>query len=131
MNQSILYTNNLSTATLNNGNELPLGEIRRRTGNQINLTASGIEITGRGYFKVDFMAIVATGTAGTITISAYLDGEPIAGATASVYGVKDAATIITVPAVIRKRCGDTSVLTLKYEGATATLSNVSVVAERV
>lgn len=131
MNQSVLYTNNLNNSTIISGNAIPLGEIRRRTGNQLNLTTSGITITGRGYFKIDFMTVIVPGTAGAYTVSAYLDGEPIAGATATVYGAEDAATIATVPAVIRKRTCDTSVLTLRYEGATSVVNNVSVVAERV
>lgn len=142
MSKSAIFTANTVAQTVPVGGTLALGSIIRRYGRDncdceiLNLNGNSITINGcndAGYYDVKASVTAAPVAAGTVTVTLFRNGVAVPGATASA-AVSTAGNSVALPIVALVRefcCGDDSSLTLVLSGATATVSNVAVVVERV
>lgn len=134
--KSAIFTANTSAQTVAVGGTLALGSIVRRYGCNLNLNGNSITVNGcndAGYYDVKASVTAAPAAAGTVTVTLLRNGVAVPGATASA-AVSTAGNPVTLPIVALVRefcCGDDSALTLVLSGATATVTNVAVVVERV
>lgn len=114
------------------GSTLPLGTIIRRFGNNINMSGTGINIEGAGYYKVDASVSILATTAGNATVALYKDGVAVPGAEATVtLAVGDYETV-SFPAFVRLQCCATSsTLTLVISETGGTVDNVALTVEKL
>lgn len=134
--KSAIFTANTNPQTVPVGGTLALGSIVRRYGGNLNLNGNSITINGcndAGYYDVKASITAAPAAAGTVTATLFRNGVAVPGATASAAVTTAGNPVnLSIVALVREFCcGDDSALTLVLTGATATVSNVAVVAERV
>lgn len=111
---------------------IPLGGIVRRFGRNVNLEGNGIELCGQGYFDLDVSVTLTAPDAGTVTVTALVNGVPLAGATASETLTAGATANLSFPGLIRNKCCDSSsTLTLRLSGVAALVNNVGIVVEKI
>lgn len=134
MSKSAIYTVNTNTQALAAGATVALGNVVRRYGQNITLNGNSINITGAGYYKVTADVTITGTTAGTVGISLLKDGVAVSGATSNVsVAVGDVATI-PILALIREYgccCDNNSNLTFVLITTAETVSNISVVVEKI
>lgn len=114
------------------GSTLPLGTIIRRFGNNINMSGTGINIEGAGYYKVDASVSILATAAGNATVALYKDGVAVPGAEATVtLAVGDYETV-SFPAFVRLQCcAASSTLTLVMSETGGTVDNVALTVEKL
>lgn len=133
--KSAIYTaNETVTSGIASGSVLPLGNIVRRFGQNINLSGNGILLSGQGYYEVNVSASITPSAADTVTVQLYKDGVAVPGAKAS--GLSSGSINTSFPALIRiPCCAASSVLTLvaKANGAntTLTVNSIATVVEKI
>lgn len=132
MSKSVIYTALETSTAVTAGNIIPLGNIVRRYGCNLDLNGNTIETCGCGYYKVTVVATMAAASTDPITVSLQQDGVPVVGAssTITVAGTSD-ETVLTVIGVIRNKCDKDSTLSLVLTGADATVDNMAVIVEKL
>jgi len=134
MSKSAIYTSNNATQALALGSNIGLGNIIRRFGCNCNLNGDAINVNGAGYYDIDANFIINGTNAGTATISLLKDGVLVPGAIASAtIAVGDVATL-GINALVREYgccANNNSNLTFVLSGTAETISNASVVVEKV
>lgn len=134
MSKSAIYTNNSTAQTLAVGETIALGNVIRRFGCNLGISAFGITLMGNGYYKVDANIVALPTAAGTVTAQLYVDGMAVTGASATAETTA-ATQEVTLPisALIRVQncCNRDSALSIVLSGAAGVVSNVSVVVEKL
>ncbi len=126
MSKALIYTANTTVSAVPVGSSIPVGSIVRRYGN-IASTGSSINLTEAGYYDLD-LNVDFTSTAGLVTIKLLQDGVPIAGASVTITVVTATNYAVTIPAMIRVFCGNSSKITAVVDAAstaTPTFTNVA------
>lgn len=132
MSKSAIYAINTNTQELAIGDVIPVNTIIRRFGCNCNLYGNGIGIQGTGYYKIDATVVLTPEAVGTATVNLYMDGVPVPGAVSSeAVGATQVTHTASINALVRQRCCDSSTLTLVLTGAASTISNVSMVVEKI
>lgn len=127
----IYATNTAVGSALAVGSTYAPTAIVRRYGSAVNLAADGIRIRGAGYFKVDVVATVTSGAAGTVTATLYKDGQAIPGATSSSVAAADAVVNLPITAIVKNGCScDDSLLTVVMSGVASTSQNLAITVEK-
>lgn len=133
MSKSAIYTVLATDTPIVTDGIVPLGAIVRRFGCNVNLDGNAITLLGKGYFKITASLTVSPTAAGDAIITAQKNGAEITGATAS--GAATAAgdpVNLSIVALVRNLCDcDSSLITLLYGGADATLNNVALTVEKL
>ena len=133
MSKSAIYTQNSTTQALAVGSTISLGSILRRFGANLNLSGNNsIVVCGGGYYSVNATITLVGTTAGTATVSLFKDGVEYVTSSVSL-AVGDVVTI-PLTALIREFgccCDNNSNLTFVLGGVAESISNISVVAERI
>ena len=129
--KSALYMANTQTQVLAVDSVISFGTIIRRFGQNINGSATNVEITGQGYYDVDAnFSILGTGT-GTATITLYKDGVAIPGASALITTADTVRNQVSIPCIIREKCCCASTITAVLSGTGTTITNAAIVVEKV
>lgn len=114
------------------GGTLPLGNIIRRYGQNINLGGNGLSLTGGGYYDVDANVTVTATAAGTVSAALYLNGVEVPGAISTVTAAADDIVTLPVSALVRLNgCNAEGSLTLVIGGQTVTTYNTAIVVEKI
>lgn len=118
---------------------LPLGNVVRRFGQNLQLSGNGINIydpcNNISYYDIDTSVTITTATAGTYTVAVQVDGVTVNQQI--ITTVADATASFNVPALTRlNQFSDTSIVTLVISTTatlpvTITLNNASIVMERI
>lgn len=74
---SLIYTTNTTPVAFDADTPVPLGNIVRRRGKNINSDGTGITVVGAGYYKVTVDAQVLTGAEGVATIRILQNGSEL------------------------------------------------------
>lgn len=132
MSKSAIYTAVTTSVPVSDGGVLPVGNIIRRFGCNLNADTNTIETCGLGYYKLDAVATLAAASAAPITITLLQDGVPVPGAksTITVAGTSD-QTVLPVTAIVRNKCDCGSALSFVISGADVTLDNFAVTVEKL
>ncbi len=131
--KSAIYTVNTALPTIAANGTIPVGTVIRRFGCNVNISGSGITLTGAGYYDVDVSVTAAPTAIGTVTVTLLKDGVAVPGATASatVAAIGDNVTL-PINALVRLQCcDDSSTLTLALTGAPSVINNAAVVVEKL
>lgn len=133
MSKSAIYTANTTVPTITAGSVVPVGVTTRRFGCNVRQDGNTITLCGNGYYKVTAVATVTPAAAGTVSLTAQKDGVAVIGATASATtSAANAATTLTVSAILRNACGcDSSILSFVLGGSVAVINNLSVTVEKL
>lgn len=128
MGNSLIQVVNTSSQAVAAGGTISLGTALRRYGCNLRLNGNAIEADGAGYYTIDGTVTVAPTAAGVVTVAMYVNGLPLAGATASA-NVATAGGLITLPVIgtIRQGCCCDSAdsITCVLVAGAGTVSNVS------
>lgn len=89
MSKAYAYIANATQQTLIGGGSVDLGNAIHGFGltccqKTIDVTGNNVTLRDGGYYDINVAATVADSAAGTVTLQAYQDGAPIAGATVAV-----------------------------------------------
>lgn len=135
MSKSLLYTVNSSAQNVNVDGVIVPGTVIRRFGPNLNLSGNAIQIAGNGYYKIGANFVISPTEAGDVTVTAYIDGVAVPGATAS--GTAAAANdfvTLSIGAVFRQACrcceGITN-LTFVVTGTASAVTNSAICVERI
>ena len=132
MSKSAIYAINTSTQALGIGDVIPVNTVIRRFGCACSMYGNGIGIQGAGYYKIDATVVLTPEAAGTATVTLYKDGVPVPGAVSSeAVGATQVTHTASINALVRQKCCDASTLTLVLSGAASTVTNVSMVVEKI
>lgn len=133
MSKSAIYTINTTSGTsLTSGATYTPDSVVRRFGGNCQMVNNGIVIDGAGYYSVDATVTVVATAAGTVTASLYQNGQPIAGATATVQAAA-VGDIVTLPitALVRLNCNCSDTTLTVVMGTAATSQNLAFKVERI
>lgn len=130
MSKSLIYTANPSAQNLTSNSIISLGTVVRRFGPNLALSGNAIQVQGGGYYEINSTFTVSPSAVGNVTITAFLDGVAIPGATAT-GSVSTANNFLTLPitGVFRQPCQcceGVSNLTFVITGTTSSVANVAV-----
>ena len=135
MSKSLIYTVNTSVQELPINGVINPGTVIRRFGQNLNLSGNGIQVAGSGYYKIDANFTLAPTAAGEATITAYLDGVEIPGATATETVAAGGDFInLSIDAVIREGCPccDTlRTITFVLSSGASSITNSAIVVEKI
>lgn len=134
MAKSAIYTTNTTSQAMAVGSAISPGTVIRRFGQNLTLVGDAINVNGAGYYSINASFILTATNAGTVSITLVKDGVAIPGAVASAtLAVGDVATI-SINSLIREFgccCDNNSNISFILSGTAETVSNVSIVAERI
>lgn len=133
MSKSLIQTTNQTPQTVAENGIISLGSTLRRFGCNCRLSGNAIEIYGAGYYTIDASITVAPTATGNITVTAYKDGVPITGATAteSVTTANNSACVYVVTTIRQGcECDGASNITFVLSDGSATVNNISVRVEK-
>ena len=135
MSKSALYTANTSNQTVQVDGIIAPGTIVRRFGPNLGLAGNAIQIAGAGYYEINASFTAEATAAGEITITAYRDGVPIQGITATetATAVGDFVNL-SISAIVREFCScceGLSNLTFVLSENGATVTNVAITVEKL
>ena len=124
--KSGIYLVNSTDQTIADGDVIDLGYIVRRYG---NMSSSGkyALVNGAGYYALDATVTFDITTTGEATVTAYKDGFPIEGATATVQATATEPITVPLMAMFRKTgcCYEpASRIYLVWSGGAATITDV-------
>lgn len=133
MSRSLIQVVNTSSQAVAVGGTVSLGTALRRYGCNLRLNGDAIEADGAGYYTIDGAVTVAPTAAGVVTVAVYVDGLPLAGATASA-NVATGGNAVTLPlfGTIRQGCccdAANSITVVLVAGA-GNVSNISLRVEK-
>lgn len=127
MSRSVINTANANNQTVGIGGIISPGGVVRRYGCNCQLSGNAITITGTGYYDISASITLTPSAAGTVTVTAYQDGVPLQGATASetVAAVDSTVnlTVIGMARLINPNAG--SNITLVLTGVESDIVNVA------
>ena len=130
MSKSVLYGVNSTSQTVANDGTINFGNIVRRYGCNLDMSGGSVVAKGSGYYRVDSnFTIIGSGT-GTDTITFYKDGVAIPGTTATISVGENYRYQVSIPFIFRQTCCCDTTITAVLTGATATITNASIVAEK-
>ena len=133
MGKSLIQIVNTSTQAVAVDGTISLGTALRRYGCNLRLNGNAIEAEGAGYYTIDGTVTVAPTAAGVVTVAVYVDGLPLAGATASA-NVATAGNAVTLPlcGTIRQGCcyDSANSITVVLESGAGNVTNVSLRVEK-
>lgn len=130
--KSILYTANVSNASISAGGTIPFGGIVRQFGRGLSLNGSDILIRGNGYYRVNISASLTASEAGDATITLLNNGVAVIGAFATETAAANGTVNISISTIVRETgCQDNTQLSLQLSGIAVTTVNVSTVIERL
>lgn len=134
MSKSVIYTSNTNNQVLSIDSLINLGSIQRRYGQNITLQGNNIQISGAGYYDINAVVTITSTTAGTVGVSILKDNVALPGATSNVS--VEVGDIVTIPvqALVREYgccCDNSSNLTFELIGAAETVSNITVIVEKL
>ena len=134
MSKSLLYTVNTSVQEVPINGIIEPGTTIRRFGQNIVLSGNGIQIEGAGYYEINADFTLAPTAAGEATITAYLDGVAIPGATATVTATAGGDFInLSIVAVIKEGCpccNGVKTLTFVLSDTASSITNSAIVVEK-
>ena len=135
MSKSAIYTANTSIQSIAVDGIISPGTIIRRYGPNINLSGNAIQIDGAGYYDIDASITVAPTAIGSVTVTAYENGVPIQGASATAStSTANNPVNISITSLVREFCNcceGISNLTFVLSGTAANVSNVSIVVTKL
>ena len=135
MSKSAIYTVNESAQNVAVNGVINLGTIIRRFGPNLNLGGNAIMISGAGYYDIDASITAAPTAAGNVTITAYKDNVAIPGATATQSTTAANNPVnLSISALVREACAccdGLSNITFVLTGTAASVTNISVVVEKI
>ena len=135
MSKSAIYTVNTSVQSVADNGVIAPGTIIRRFGPNLTLSGNGIQICGAGYYDIDTSFTIAPTAEGEVTVTAYLDGVVIPGATATVTAAAAGDYVnLSISALVRESCGCCSglkTLTFVLTGVAASVTNSSIIVEKI
>lgn len=127
MSKSLIYMANTSSQSLVDGGVVNFGFIRSRYGCNCQSNGSTVQVRGTGYYSIDTNLTIVAGAAGVVTVTLYKDGVTIPGAVASNIVSNGGTVSISIPAVVREKCCDTtSLITAVVSGIATTVTNASI-----
>lgn len=133
MGKSLIQIVNTSTQAVAVDGTISLGAALRRYGCNLRLNGDAVEADGAGYYTIDGTVTVAPTVAGVVTVAVYVDGLPLAGATASA-NVATAGNAVTLPlcGTIRQGCcyDSANSITVVLESGAGNVTNVSLRVEK-
>lgn len=127
MSRAVIYVSNSNNQTVSENGIISLGGVVRRYGCNCQLNGNAITLTGTGYYDISASITLVPSAAGTVTVTAYQDGVPLQGATASAT-VAGASTSVnlSVIGIARLICPNAgSNLALVLTGVESDISNVA------
>lgn len=128
--KSAIYTVNSNLGAVAIGGVIPVGNIVRRFGCNVDISGNGIETRGSGYYKTT-ASISFTGTAaGDATIQLYKDGVAVPGALAIRTAAANTAYTIDLVGMTRNYDNNNSILTLVLTGVSVNVTNVAMLVEK-
>ena len=134
--KSLIYVSNeTQVSALPSGSVIPLGNIVRRYGRNIQLVGTSILLRGEGYYDINAnVTFTPTSTTAEVyTVTIYQNGVPLEGAKSSMTA--GARVTLPVQGVAKLECCDktaniTFVITATTSTNTVTLNNVSAIVEK-
>lgn len=135
MSKSAIYTANTTAQNVAVNGLINPGTVIRRFGCNTHMSGSAINITGTGYYDIDANITLAPTAIGNVTVTMFKDGVAVPGATstASVATAND-PTNLSISCLVREFCpcaDDSSNLTFVLTGTAASVTNVSIVVEKL
>lgn len=127
--KSAIYTVNGNVAATA-GSVIPVGNIVRRFGCNVDISGNGIETRGSGYYKTTASISFDGTAAGTATIQLYKDGTPVPGALAIRTTAANTAYTIDLVGMTRNYGDEASILTFVLTGTAVNVTNVAVLVEK-
>lgn len=110
---------------------VPLGSVIRRFGRNLALDGNSIQCYGSGYYDVEASVSMVATAAGIVTAQLYQDGVAVPGALASATATAGGTVNLGISALVRNcGCDCNSVLTIAVDAA-GSVSNLSVVVEKI
>ena len=135
MSKSAIYTANTSTQDVAINGVINPGVVVRRYGPNIILAGEAIQLCGSGYYDVDASITLAPAAIGNVTVSLLKDGTPIQGASASTtVTTANTPVNLSISSLVREFCNcfeSVSNLTFVLTGTAATISNISIVVQKI
>ena len=131
--KSAIYTVNATATSVAVDGVIPLGSTIRRFGSNIVQNGNDIALSGAGYYDVSASITLAPTAVGDVTVTMYADGVAVPGATATetVYTANKYANL-SIKALFRQVCCQSVTnITFVLTGAAASVTNTSVVIEKV
>lgn len=130
MCRAIIYAANTNSQTVDDGRVINFGNIVRRYGCNCNVSGGNVIVSGTGYYEIDTDFTFQSGGDGTAVITLYQDGVEIPGGKASLSVATDLIYAVSVPAVIRQRCGCDSTIRAILSGVSGTFTNAAIVVDK-
>ena len=135
MSKSAIYTANTSIQNVAVNGIISPGTIIRRFGPNINLSGNGIQLCGSGYYDIDTSFTIAPTAEGEVTVTAYLDGVAIPGATATETAAAAGDFVnLSISSLVRLGCSccdGLSTLTFVLTETAANVTNSAIVVEKL
>ena len=128
MNNSLIFMNTVTTASVTANGVIPLTNIQRRRGNVIQNGTNSITLNAPGYYKINGTITFTAPAPGDVTVQVQKNGVEIPSITASTT-ITTATTEVrslAISGVIRVYCNEgVSSISLVNTGVAITISNVS------
>ena len=112
---SAIFLENSGSNTVTEGGIIPVGNIMRRFGSNLNVSGTGIVASGSGYYLVDSSFTVAPSAVGTVGISLLIDGESVGSVTQAYGTTAEEPVNITVVGLVRVTCCDNARKFIEFE----------------
>lgn len=103
--KSAVYTANVSTLTATANSIIPLGQVVRKYGCDINVMPNSIILKGAGYYMITATVTTAPTAAATVNVTMLKDGVAVPGAEATqTTAAASKSTTLNFTAIVRKTC---------------------------
>lgn len=131
--QSALFAITPTTATVTAGGAIPLTTVARRMTPAIQLGSDSANIGVSGYYEVTATVTFTAAEAGDATITAYANGQPIPGITATetIATAETETRTITLHGIVRVRCEPIAITLVNESEVAITTSNVALSVIRI
>ena len=135
MSKTAIYTANTSAQNVAVNGIIGPGTVVRRFGQGLTLSGNGVQISCPGYYDYKASVTLAPTAIGNVTVTLLKDGVPVQGATATeAVSTANNPTNLSIVCLVRENCQcceGISNLTLALTGTAASVTNVSIVAEKI
>lgn len=105
---SLIYMENSGLANFQANQVIPVGNIIRKYGKNINSNGNGVNVCGVGYYLAIIKLTITPTAAGNFTVQLIENGNAIPGAFAGATGTANEAITLTFNAVVRTNCCEQS-----------------------
>ena len=133
MSKSVIYVVNSASQEVPTNGTINPGTIIRRFGNNIGLAGTGIQISGPGYYEIKTSITLVPTAEGEATVTAYLNGIAIPGATATETAAAAGDYInLSFTSLVRQGCCCEGLNTITFilEGE-STITNFATIVEKI